>query len=172
MIDDKMHNTTLYQIPRLTDLITREHEELKKYYDSDYDVEGWDGYNGIPIKRDTADSARIVLNKIHVFFLENLGFLNNRGFEIETSPLSSGEISIEIDYAGELLCCFSVKNNDSIRCHARLKYFFVFDGQTVAERNSKMFHSKDKLVKEVDINNIKTFLDEAFYQHQWRTYEN
>jgi len=167
-IDKKMHEQTKYRISHLKEQI---HDAKNKVgtFIIDCNEKNWDSYNAHPITVKTIKFAVQVLDAIGNWFEQNIGFLNNRSFEIWTCPSCNGDIHIEINYDENFEIDLYVKHGNLINCHMHTMFRIQLDGtRTIADRDFPLLHSKDVVTQECKIEQISDFLEEGFYKHKWK----
>ena len=168
MIDKELHKNTKYRIVYLKKQIKEAIDRIGSFV-IDCNEANWDSYDGKLITVKTIKMSADVLNYIEDWFEKNIGFLNNRSFEIWTAPMSCGSIHIEVNYDDLFECDFIVKNEKHVECDFHALPRFELDGtKTIADRNFKMLFPEDTMnCKIKNIRLISEFLDEAFYKHKW-----
>lgn len=164
MINKEMHECTQYRIPKLQNQFDEVKKEITNYI---WLEKNWDSYDADVITLKRIKKTIKVLDNIYEWFEKNIGFLNNRLFRIDTTPISDGRIHIGIEYD-----CYSfntyIKNN--IELFFTPTYRHDINGQhTIEDRETGLIHSKDIMNKKFhSLGNIHKFLDEAFYKHKWK----
>ncbi len=164
MIDKELHKNTKYRIPQLREQFAEVEKEIASYILLEED---WDSYNAEAIIFKSIKHSIKVLDEIQIWFEKNIGFLNNRKFFIDVTPLSCGTIAIKINYD-----CYEFRADikKDIRLFFTPKYRHNINGKyTIADREVGLIHSKDIMSKKFhSLKNISKFLDEAFYKHKWK----
>lgn len=164
MIDKESHKNTQYRIKSLQKQFDKIKKEITFYI---WYEKNWDGYNGEPITLDTIKHTVAVLNELHWWFEKNIGFLNNRSFEIDSTPNSNGHIHIDIEYDCYSLDAY-IKND--IELSFTPQYRHNINGEyTIYDRKTGLIYSTDIMNKKFhNLEQIPKFLDVAFYEHKWK----
>jgi hypothetical protein len=167
-IDKKMHEQTQYKIPYLKEQIHDAKNRVGTFV-IDCNEKNWDSYNGLMITVKTIKFAAQVLDTVGIWFEKNIGFLNNRSFNIFTCPSCNEDIHIEINYDENFEIDLSVKYGSLIDCHMHTMFRIQLDGtRTIADRDFPLLHSKDAVTRKCKIEQIADFLNDGFYSHKWK----
>ncbi len=163
MIDKELHKNTKYRISNLRKQFSEIEKEIGSYILLEKD---WDSYDANAITFKTIKHSIEVLDEIQIWFEKNIGFLNNRSFFIDATPLSCGTIDIKIKYD-----CYELRADikNDIELFFTPRYRHDINGKyTIADRKTGLIHSNDVMNKKFySLKNISKFLDEAFYKHKW-----
>lgn len=165
MINKQTHKDTQYRIPYLTKEFKKIKVEIADYILLEKD---WDSYDADIVSQLTIQNSIKVLDYMYKWFEDNIGFLNNRRFEIDCSPWPCGTVHITILYAD----CYEIHSyieNHDIKLEFMLKPRYKLEGQyTIADRKTDFWWSGDKIIKKIkNLKQIELFLKRAFYEHKW-----
>src|ERR1041385_5969721 len=94
-VDEELHKSTQYRIPKLAEQIENVKKECTSYMLLEFN---WDGYGASIIDIPTINLAISVLDEVFSYFKNNIGFLNNRRFDVISRPQNDGNIAIKIIY--------------------------------------------------------------------------
>ena len=166
-IDKQMHEHTKYRLPRLREQFQEARKEVASYV---LLGKGWNGYEAKGFRSETIFRAVAVLDQVEKFFEENIGFLNNRSFDIDTTPSNDDGVHIDFDYNHEYTCDIYVNERVEIIFYVTERH--VHEGKyTIADRDVDLYWPKDKMQRKCPVSQIRKFLHEAFYVHKWSDQE-
>jgi len=168
-VDNNLHMTN---VSWQTEFIRKKFSEQIKRVGAfviDCNEPNWDSYNAEEVSVKTLKFAANVLLELCGWCMDNLGFFNNRSFEIFTCPSCNGEVHVEFNYDNNFEIDIYAKHGEPIHCYFHPQYRIRLDGtRTIADRDFPLVFSKDDLEIVCDLKDLRGFLNEGFYDHKWK----